>query len=179
MRSRTVVLGIIGLSLAAASPVSAANAKAVIQGTGNYPNLKGEATLTDTDSGLLIEGNLTGAPQGLHGFHIHEFGACDDNGNAAGSHFNPGNTKHGNLVQDGPQAAHAGDLGNIKVEPDGSAKWLYTIPGVTLTNGERAVAGRAFIVHEKPDDFGQPTGNAGGRIACGPILLTKGNGAKP
>ena len=36
-----------------------------------------------------------------------------------------------------------------------------------------AVAGRAFILHEKQDDFGQPTGNAGGRIGCGKIDTTE------
>jgi Cu-Zn family superoxide dismutase len=28
------------------------------------------------------------------------------------------------------------------------------------------------ILHEKEDDFGQPTGNAGGRIGCGVIHST-------
>ncbi|MBI2167628.1 MAG: superoxide dismutase family protein, partial [Candidatus Omnitrophica bacterium] len=45
------------------------------------------------------------------------------------------------------------------------------VPGLTLKEGEYAVAGRALILHEKEDDFGQPTGNAGGRIACGVIQL--------
>jgi hypothetical protein len=27
------------------------------------------------------------------------------------------------------------------------------------------------VLHEKADDFGQPTGNAGGRIGCGTIQL--------
>jgi Cu-Zn family superoxide dismutase len=27
-------------------------------------------------------------------------------------------------------------------------------------------------VHEKADDFGQPTGNAGGRVGCGVIAVT-------
>jgi Cu-Zn family superoxide dismutase len=34
------------------------------------------------------------------------------------------------------------------------------------------VGGRAIILHEKMDDFSQPTGNAGGRIGCGTIIVT-------
>ena len=154
-------------------PAFADTGHAVIKGTTAHPEIEGEVTLTDTASGLLVQGSLKGANPGLHGFHIHEFGSCDDNGNAAGGHYNPQGTPHGNLVTDGPTAAHAGDLGNIKVAEDGSAAWLYTLTNLKLSAGPNAVAGRAFIVHEKLDDFGQPTGNAGGRIACGTIVIIK------
>ena len=43
-----------------------------------------------------------------------------------------------------------------------------TLPAASLT-GKNAILGRGVILHEKPDDFSQPTGNAGGRIACGVI----------
>jgi len=43
--------------------------------------------------------------------------------------------------------------------------WAATNP----YGGPYAVAGRAVIVHANPDDFSQPSGNAGGRIACGVI----------
>ncbi len=164
---------LVALAFLAHAPYAfAETAKAAIRGTGLQPDLQGEVTLTDTDSGLLIQGSLTGASAGLHGFHIHEFGLCDDNGNAAGSHFNPKGTPHGNVIADGQEKAHVGDLGNLTVREDGTATWLYTLPGLTLAKGSNAVAGRALIVHEKPDDFGQPTGNAGGRIGCGSILLS-------
>ena len=156
----------------AASSASAETAKAAIRGTSLHPELQGEVTLTDTDTGLMIQGTLSGAPAGLHGFHIHEFGLCNDDGKAAGSHYNPKGTPHGNVVTDGQEKAHVGDLGNLTVREDGTATWLYTLPGLTLTKGANTVAGRALIVHEKPDDFGQPTGNAGGRIGCGAILVS-------
>ena len=41
--------------------------------------------------------------------------------------------------------------------------------------GKYGVLGRALVVHEKPDDFGQPTGNAGARLACGLIERTRGD----
>ncbi len=164
---------LITLAFLACTPyASAETAKAAIHGTGLQPELQGEVTLTDTESGLLIQGSLTGAPAGLHGFHIHEFGLCHESGNAAGSHFNPKDTPHGNLIADSQQKAHAGDLGNLTVREDGTATWLYTLPGLSLAKGPNPVAGRALIVHEKPDDFGQPTGNAGGRIGCGSILVS-------
>jgi Cu-Zn family superoxide dismutase len=37
--------------------------------------------------------------------------------------------------------------------------------------GADSVVGRAIIIHANPDDFTQPTGNAGGRIATGVIGL--------
>lgn len=170
MRPTTVL---IALAFLAHAPYALAEtAKAALRGTSLQPGLQGEVTLTDTESGLLIQGSLSGAPAGLHGFHIHEFGLCDDNGNAAGSHFNPKSTTHGNVIADGQEKAHAGDLGNLTVREDGTAAWLYTLPGLSLAKGPNPIAGRAVIVHEKPDDFGQPTGNAGGRIGCGAILVS-------
>ena len=43
------------------------------------------------------------------------------------------------------------------------------MPGLTLNDGKYAVNGLSIILHEKKDDFSQPSGNAGGRIACGII----------
>jgi Cu-Zn family superoxide dismutase len=44
---------------------------------------------------------------------------------------------------------------------------------ITL-DGENSIIGRAVIVHEKEDDLKtQPTGNAGGRVACGVIGKAK------
>lgn len=134
-------------------------------------DLAGIVNLQDSSDGLKIEANLRDVPTGRHGFHIHEFGSCANLANAAGGHYNPDKVKHGELLKDGFAKAHAGDLGNIEASRGAAAVYRATLPGLSLSGGKYAVAGRAFVVHEKPDDFGQPTGNAGGRIGCGIITI--------
>lgn len=148
---------------------------AIIRGTSESADVTGTVNFTETEAGLMIEANIDDASPGSHGFHIHEFGSCDQAGSAAGGHFNPDGVKHGLLLQDGFEQAHAGDLGNIFVEW-GGATYSETIPGLSLSHGNYAVAGRAVIVHEQEDDFGQPTGNAGGRIGCGTIVIVSPEG---
>ena len=152
-----------------ATTALAATGRAAIHGTAEGSPIAGTATLADTPQGLKISVQVTGVPPGDHGIHIHEFGACEDLGKAAGSHFNPDGSRHGFLPKDGAAGAHSGDMGNITVGADGTGVLDVVLPGTTLTDGPHAVAGRAIILHEKLDDFGQPTGNAGGRIGCGKI----------
>lgn len=144
---------------------------AEIKPTGEGSSLSGKAAFIETEEGLKITVFISGASPGRHGFHIHEKGDCSDAGNAAGGHFNPEGAAHGDILKDGFKQAHAGDLGNIEIGSDGKGVLEKVVPGLTLKEGEYAVAGRALILHEKEDDFGQPTGNAGGRIACGVIQL--------
>jgi len=144
---------------------------AALQGTQAGSTLSGTARFTPMDGGLRITVTVAQAPPGRHGIHIHEQGGCGDSGNAAGGHFNPDGVPHGLLPKDGLTRAHAGDLGNIEIGADGSGTLTLTVPALTLRDGPYAVAGRSIILHEKADDFGQPTGNAGGRIACGVIAV--------
>jgi Cu-Zn family superoxide dismutase len=144
-------------------------AKAVIKSTSDPSKLMGEASFSQTKEGMLVEAKINDAPPGQHGFHIHEIGNCADKANAAQGHFNPDNMKHGLLVKDGFQNAHAGDLGNITISSDGKGTLSQTVSGLTLSGGKYAIKGLSVIVHEKVDDFSQPTGNAGGRIGCGII----------
>lgn len=114
---------------------------------------------------LRIDG-LT--PNALHGLHIHEKGDCRaPDASSAGGHFNPHGNRHG-----GPEGEyrHAGDLGNIRSDADGSAEMEIEVGGISLGTGEDSIIGRAVIVHAGADDLtSQPSGNSGPRIACGLI----------
>ena len=152
--------------------VWAAQGTAVITGTKEGSTLAGEAHFTETADGLLVEVKLQNVPNpGKHGFHIHENGSCAEEGKAAGGHYNPLGVAHGFLPMDGEHKAHSGDMGNIAIAADGTGALTLVLPGISLTSGQYNVLGRAVIVHEKEDDFGQPTGNAGGRIGCGIIIM--------
>lgn len=151
---------------------SAASGVARIKATAADSSLSGTVEFTDTEKGLKVSARLNNVPPGKHGFHIHQFGDCGDMGKNAGSHYNPMDTPHGHILKDPMKKAHIGDMGNIEADESGNASLDMTIPGASLTAGKYTVGGRAVIVHENADDFGQPVGNAGGRIACGEILIT-------
>ena len=147
----------------------ASQVKVIIKGIAVDSTIKGNALLTEQDGGVLLKAYIANVPPGKHGFHIHENGSCEEMGQAAGGHFNPDKVDHGMLPQDGHVHAHAGDMGNIEIREDGTGLLKMFLPELTLIEGKYAVAGRSIILHEKEDDFGQPTGNAGGRIGCGVI----------
>ncbi|KAI8928644.1 superoxide-dismutase [Entophlyctis helioformis] len=138
----------------------------------------GTVTLTqDTEaSPVSITLNLAGLTPGKHGFHIHEFGDNTNGCISAGGHFNPNGATHG-APED--SVRHVGDLGNIVAAADGTAKATITDPHVKLI-GIHSVIGRTIVLHADEDDLGKTThelskttGNAGGRIACGVIGITK------
>ncbi len=137
-----------------------------IQSTSPASPMTGKVSLWATTDGVKIRIVITGATPGLHGVHIHENGDCSDAGNAAGGHFNPDKVQHGNVLNDGLKKAHPGDLGNILVDSTGLGSLEVYVPKLTLGKDHYGIGGRSIIVHEKADDFGQPTGNAGSRVAC-------------
>ena len=168
-------LGVLtGLALIGCGAAFASTGTADIRGTTEASKMiSGRALLTETPEGLKISVELQKVPPGKHGFHIHENGSCEDEGKAAGGHYNPDGAPHGLLSKDGFEHAHAGDLGNVEIDADGAGKVDIVLSSLTLTGGKYNVAGRTLILHEKEDDFGQPTGNAGGRIGCGRIKLAE------
>ncbi len=156
-------------SLALHAQDSSKNAKAELF---NAKNEKvGSATLTETSEGVKIALEVSNLPPGGHGFHIHDVGKCDPpDFKTAGGHLNPHGKKHGLKNPDGP---HAGDLQNLEVGADGTAKVDVHQAGVTLGEGKTSLfhpGGTAIVIHASPDDgMTDPAGNAGARIACGVI----------
>lgn len=164
--------GVLILTLVGCPHVFAETGKALIKGTTEGSEVSGTATLTDTPEGLKLTAQVAHVSPGTHGFHVHQYGNCEDVGKAAGGHYNPDGVKHGFLPKDGLTGAHAGDLGNIEIGADGTGRVELTLQNLRLSGGKYSVGGRAIVLHEKADDFGQPTGNAGGRIGCGVIVIT-------
>jgi Cu-Zn family superoxide dismutase len=67
---------------------------------------------------------------------------------------------------------HVGDFGNLEANEQGIARYERVFNWLTF-KGTNSIINRAVIVHEKADDLTtQPTGNAGGRLACGVIQVT-------
>jgi superoxide dismutase, Cu-Zn family len=165
----SIFLGMLlaGQSLYAAGDSSKPKkARAVLHPTkGNQA--QGIVTFTEVEGGVLVVADIDFLEPGKHGFHIHEFGDCSaPDGSSAGGHFNPKKMKHGS-----PDAVerHVGDLGNIGADGRGYAHYERLDKLISLS-GEDTIIGRSVVVHSNADDFTtQPTGNSGGRVACGVI----------
>jgi Cu-Zn family superoxide dismutase len=129
-------------------------------------------TVTFTQAGpdiVRVTGSFSGHIKGPRGFHIHEKGDCSDpKAMSAGGHFNPGKHKHSGPYE---SARHAGDLGNLTFNDQGRATVNFVIGGISVSRDKPdGIIGRAVIVHMDTDDLKtDPTGNAGGRVACGVI----------
>lgn len=129
----------------------------------------GTVTIEQGPQGLIIAADVRGLSPGDHGFHIHETGSCEPDFAAAGDHFNPTGASHG--ARHGPDR-HAGDLPNLYVAADGTARVDFFTDAATLDAGPPHslfdADGSAVIIHERADTYGEDAG-AGGRVACGVI----------
>ncbi|KAJ0539245.1 putative superoxide dismutase [Helianthus annuus] len=121
-----------------------------------------------------VTGDLSGLKPGPHGFHVHALGDTTNGCMSTGPHYNPHGKEHG---APDDEVRHAGDLGNVTVGEDGTAKFTIVDKQIPLI-GAQSIVGRAVVVHADADDLGKgghelskSTGNAGGRVACGIIGL--------
>lgn len=130
-------------------------------------NVRGWATFTERSTGgVAVVVHIENAPPGTHGLHVHDKGDCSaPDASSAGGHFNPGGMPH---AGPGDTHRHAGDLGNITIESNGTGHLELVSDLLTVRPGPNSVVGKAVIFHEKADDLTtQPTGNAGARLGCG------------
>jgi Cu-Zn family superoxide dismutase len=150
-------------------PVQAVTKLQGAEGSG----IEGAVEFVQAGDTVTIAAYVSGVEPGEHGFHIHEAGVCEGDFTSSGDHFNPTDHPHG---APGEAESHAGDLGNITVGEDGTGSLELTSTVLTVDPGPNSVVGKAVILHEKPDDLeSQPTGAAGGRIACGVVQLVGGD----
>jgi Cu-Zn family superoxide dismutase len=148
-------------------PTLGPGAEAELQPTqGNTAN--GSARFMQHGDSVEIKVKMSGLTPGGHGFHVHEKGDCSaPDATSAGGHFNPDSKPHGH-----PQSGehHVGDLPMLQADESGNATLTAMLPGRSLRGGSTSIVGKALIVHAAPDDYKtQPTGNSGGRVACGVI----------
>ena len=73
----------------------------------------------------------------------------------------------------GSAAYHRGDIGNFTVDSNGNGSISMSTDQWCIGCGDskKDILGKSLIVHEKADDYKtQPTGDAGGRMACSAII---------
>ncbi len=133
----------------------------------------GSALVTNAPDGTMVQVEVEGLTPGWHGVHIHAKGDCSDHTAhfaKSGGHAAETNQTHGFLTENGP---HDGDLPNLWVHENGTGKAEFYTEEMEAKD-LNDMDGSALMVHAGPDDnTTQPTGNAGGRVACGVISAAK------
>lgn len=156
------------LAACAATPESQGPSATAVLQPSSGSQVRGTVKFTPFGNQVRITGVVTGHAPGAKGFHIHEKGDCSDpKAMSTGGHFNPAKAKHG-----APGGGHAGDLGNLVFDSYGKATINLLVSGISVSkDAANGIIGRGLIVHMDQDDLKtDPTGNAGGRVACGVIV---------
>jgi Cu-Zn family superoxide dismutase len=133
----------------------------------NQGKLAGMVLVKETKYGLLFTPDLHGLNPGLHGFHVHQNPSCDNNGDAAGGHLNPGDKP----AHSGPysDAGHYGDLPVMYVSADGTATTPTLAPRIMHSD---EIKNHSLMIHEGGDNYSDTPnklGGGGGRMICGVI----------
>lgn len=159
------LLGILGAAIAVTS-CSTQNKHYTI-----YPksgaNTQGYVDFSQKGKEVTMKLNVYNLKPGEHAIHIHEKGDCSaTDGSSAGGHWNPAGAQHGKWET---EHFHMGDIGNLKADASGSAQLEFKTDKwcIGCSDESKNIIGKAIIIHADKDDFhSQPTGNAGGRVAC-------------
>lgn len=132
----------------------------------------GEVTFTEENGMVKMDAKFKGLKPGTHAIHLHEKADCSaDDASSSGGHWNPTHQKHGKWGD--ADGYHKGDIGNLVADADGNGsismqtdEWC-----IDCDDENKNIVGKAVVVHEGVDDFvSQPTGDAGGRVACGGVI---------
>jgi len=141
------------------------------------PKLSGTVTFTQLEDAVRMVVDVAGVSDaGPHGIHLHENGKCEHGPagkhySSAGGHFNPTGVPHACRES---TTHHAGDFGNIEIQADGTGH-LVVVTSMLSLGGPNSPIGKAVILHTGGDDCKtQPTGNSGGRLACGLVVGARG-----
>lgn len=130
--------------------------------------LVARAMVFPSSRGVEVRVQAQGLAPGHYAVHLHAVGRCDGRDFAdAGAHWNPTARQHGTL---NPQGHHLGDLPNLDVGSDGGGRVEFAVTGADLSGAQGLLDadGAAIVIHARPDDYrSDPSGNSGGRIACG------------
>lgn len=133
-------------------------------------SVTGTAVFTEQDGKVKFEAHVRGLTPGEHAIHIHEKADCAGTFESAGGHWNPTFKKHGKW---GEGEYHRGDIGNFTVDDSGHGEIKFETDEwcIGCDDSAKDILGKSLIVHEKADDYTtQPTGNAGGRMACSALI---------
>lgn len=142
-----------------------ADAHAMIEGSAEYPDLRGKVTFTSVFGGTVVSVWIEGLPENKEGdffdFHIHEGDSCAGDVTEpfknAGGHYNPTNKEH---------PFHVGDMPVIM--GNRGTTWMKFF---TDRFYPEDVIGRTVVIHDMADDYrSQPAGDSGKRIGCGVIV---------
>ncbi|MGG7036186.1 MAG: superoxide dismutase family protein [Flavobacterium sp.] len=173
---KKIIIGLVFLGLAilsCKSSKSTNNYKSVtiIFETKSNSGVTGNAVFTEKNGEVVLTAKLSGLKPGIHAIHIHEKADCSAaDASSAGGHWNPTFKKHGKW---GDAEYHKGDIGNFTADSKGNGSITFKTDEWCIGCGDatKDILGKGLIVHADPDDFvTQPTGNAGGRVACSAMI---------
>ncbi|MDD3798017.1 MAG: superoxide dismutase family protein [Novosphingobium sp.] len=170
---RKATMAVMPLALAACTTVEKSPAESIASANIALANGQpaGTARIEARGGRLMLIVGLAEVSPGVHGIHLHAVGSCAAPSFAsAGGHLNPAGRQHG---IDNPKGRHLGDLPNVAVGSDGTGRLEITLDGTreTLRRELFDADGTAIVVHAGPDDYKtDPSGNSGGRIACGVFM---------